>query len=88
MSIETVLARLAEEHLRTMAALGWTTYAASLLKGGHGETFGCTVDDVYFDVGDRFEWVGAVGGPIRLIASAYSADKSVERDVVLTEISN
>ncbi len=56
MSIETILTELADEHLARMPAVGWAGFAEILSRGGHGETFGCKVDGVYCDVGDRAEW--------------------------------
>jgi hypothetical protein len=86
-AIETVLAVMADEHLATMANVGWANASESLRKGGHGETFGCEVDGVYCDIGDSIEWVAHPGGPIRLRVVAQAKGKSAERSTILSESS-
>ena len=88
MNLESTLAMLADEHLEKMSAVGWHNYANTLNSGGHGETFGCEVGGVYFDVGDKFEWEAQRGGPIRLMAFAYAQGERAERSVILTENPN
>ena len=85
MSLQSTLAMLADEHLERMSSVGWQNYAEALDKKRHGETFGCELDGVYFDVGDKFEWDGQSGGPIRLTAFAYAQGQRAERSVVLKE---
>jgi len=88
MTIETTLIELAEEHLQRMAAVPWNSFCASILGGKAGETFGCEVDGVYFDVGDQASWLDQPDGDILLKAHA-STDRAdgppirVERDTII-----
>lgn len=88
MNREGILSALAEEHLQRMAGVPWHSYCASILRGKAGETFGCQVDGVYFDVGDQASWLDQPHGDVLLKAHASTdgADgraMSVERDTII-----
>jgi len=86
--IETTLIQLAEEHLQRMAALPWSSYCAAIVRGKAGETFGCEVDGVYFDVGDQARWLDQPDGDVLLMAhasteGAHGQAMRVERDTII-----
>lgn len=85
MNLELTLATLADEHLEKMSSVGWYNYAKALNEKRRGETFGCEIDGIYFDVGDKFEWEVQTGGPIRLTAFAYTSEQRIERSIILKE---
>ena len=92
MDIEAKLAELAEEHLAQMAKVSWDAYAGAIRKRepiSAGETFGCEIDGIYFDIGDRAEWTGERDGDIRLTAFACTDpglkenERCVERSALI-----
>lgn len=70
MNRERILIALAEEHLQRMSDVPWHSYCASILRAKAGETFGCEVDGVYFDVGLQVRWLDQPRGDILLKAHA------------------
>jgi hypothetical protein len=71
MNILAVLAELADEHLARMADVPWASYADLIRERAPraaGETFGCEVDGVYFDVGVSVAWKNIDDGDVLLTA--------------------
>jgi hypothetical protein len=91
--LQATLVELAEDHLDTMRGVPWNAHAKSIRArwpATAGETFGCEVDDVYFDVGDNARWVDEPDGDILLTAhaSAPTLDGAprVERAVIIPRL--
>ena len=94
-SVMNTLAELAEEHLKTMSGVLWSAYADGIAERASegrpaGDTFGCTVDGRYYDVGDSQSWIGEEGGDIRLVSYATTyvspdsdVGETVSREVVI-----
>jgi hypothetical protein len=93
MEVEATLIELAEEHLARMAKVSWSEYAAAIRKrapGNAGDTFGCEVEGVYFDVGDIERWAKKAGGDVLLTAFATTGNdagtsRTVERTLVIAK---
>jgi hypothetical protein len=86
MDIEAKLVELAEEHLTRMGKVPWDDFAASIRRrepAKAGETFGCVIEGIYFDIGDNADWAGEKEGDIRLTTFATTGSKSVERAALL-----
>jgi hypothetical protein len=73
-----------------MRAVPWNSFAQSIHRrwpASAGETFGCEVDGVYFDIGDNASWANAVDGDILLIAHATAPHQTgrprVERSALI-----
>ena len=89
------LADLAESHLQAMSGVPWASYAEGIAERAAqgrpaGDTFGCTIDGRYYDVGDSQMWVNEEGGDIRLVsfATTYASDEddegqTVERETII-----
>ncbi|KRA56726.1 hypothetical protein ASD79_16835 [Caulobacter sp. Root655] len=90
MDLQAILIELAEEHLDSMRRVPWDAHARSIRRrwpASAGETFGCEIDGIYFDIGDNARWVDALDGDILLIAHATNPDgvnpERVERSVII-----
>jgi hypothetical protein len=89
MNVLAVLADLADEHLVRMAGVPWASYADLIRERaprGAGETFGCEVDGVYFDVGVGVAWESIADGDVLLTAYActdFEGRRRVERTTIV-----
>ena len=89
MDLQATLIELAEDHLDTMRGVPWTAFAHGLRPRStrDGETFGCEINGIYFDIGDNVRWMSKAGGDILLTCHAtapnQAAAASVERSTVI-----
>lgn len=90
MDIQATLVELAEGHLDTMRRVPWNAFAKSIPRcwpASAGETFGCEIDETYFDIGDTARWVDFPDGDILLTAHATAncgaGPERVERSAVI-----
>ena len=91
MDIAAVLAQIAEEELESMAAVPWASYARLIHERAPrtaGETYGCEIEGIYFDVGDLATWKDAVNGDIVLTCFAATdcdGPQRAERSAIITK---
>ena len=89
MDIAALLAEMADEELRRMAAVPWASYAKLIHERAPrsaGETYGCEVEGIYFDIGVCAVWQSYVDGNIVLTtfaATDHDGAQRVERSTVI-----
>ena len=89
MDISTVLAKIADEELERMSAVPWASYAKLIHERAPrraGETYGCEIDGIYFDVGDYAVWQSVPDGDIVLTtfaATDHNGPQRVERSTII-----
>lgn len=91
MDIPAMLAEIADEELMRMSAVSWASYADFIHERAPrraGETYGCEIEGIYFDVGVYAVWQNVPDGDIVLTtfaATDHDGPQRVERSAVIPQ---